>query len=111
MIEFQRILNAVVIHNSNTDVGSNSNLLIFKVILIVIYYIDLGSNYNSNSNILIFKVIVIVKYYVIDPMGLGLYPYTPGGTCISAIIVRYIQILMHYEQFSVFKFGITLLWL
>ena len=36
----------VVIHNSNIDLGSNSNsnLLKFKVIVIVIYYIDLGGN-------------------------------------------------------------------
>ena len=55
-------------HNSNTDLGginnSNSNTLIFKVIVIVIYYIDLGGD--SNSNILIFKVIVIVIYYIIS---------------------------------------------
>ena len=64
MKEFQRNLNTIVIHNSNTDLGgnSNSNLLIFKVIVIVIYYIDLGGD--SNSNILIFKVIVIVIYYI-----------------------------------------------
>ena len=46
--------NTIVIHNSNTDLGgnSNSNLLIFSVIVIVTYYIDLGSNYcNSNCNI------------------------------------------------------------
>ena len=42
--------------------NSNSNLLILKVIVIVIYYNDFGSN--SNSNILIFKVIVIVIYYI-----------------------------------------------
>ena len=60
MKEFQRNLNTIVIHTSNTDLGgnSNSNILIFKVI--VIYYIDLGGD--SNSNILIFKVIVIVIY-------------------------------------------------
>ena len=29
--EFQRNFNGIVIHNSNTDLGSNSNLLIFKV--------------------------------------------------------------------------------
>ena len=65
MKEFQRNLNTIVIYNSNTDLGgnSNSNLLIFNVI--VIYYIDLGSNCNSNSNILIFKVIVI--YYIAWP--------------------------------------------
>ena len=35
MKEFQRNLNTIVIHNSNTDLGSNSNgnLLIFKVIV------------------------------------------------------------------------------
>ena len=62
MTEFQRNLNALVIRKSNTDLGSNSNsnLLIFKVIVIVIYYIDLGNHCNSNSNILIFKVIVTV---------------------------------------------------
>ena len=38
MKEFQRNLNAIVIHNSNADLGSNSNI---------------------NSNILILKVIVI----------------------------------------------------
>ena len=43
--------------NSN----SNSNILIYKVIVIVIYYNDLGGISNSNSNILIFKVIV---YYI-----------------------------------------------
>ena len=52
MKEFQRNLNTIVIHNSNTDLGgnsnSNSNILIFNVI--VMYYIDLGSNCNSNSN-------------------------------------------------------------
>ena len=57
MKELQGNLNATVVHNSNTDLGSNSNLLIFKVIVIVIYYTELGSNiqivkvYNSNSNI------------------------------------------------------------
>ena len=57
MTEFQRKLNATVIHNSNTGLA---------VIVIVIYYIDGGSNIcsNSNSNILIFKVIVIVIYYI-----------------------------------------------
>ena len=30
----------------------------------VIYYIDLGDISNGNSNILIFKVIVIVIYYI-----------------------------------------------
>ena len=30
--------------------NSNSNLLISKVIVIVIYYIDFSSNCNSNSN-------------------------------------------------------------
>ena len=46
MKEFQRNFNAMVIHNSNTDLGgiSNSNILIFKVIVIVMYYIDLGGN-------------------------------------------------------------------
>ena len=52
MKEFQRKLNAI--HISNIDLGgnSNSNLLIFNVIVIVIviYYIELGGN--SNSNIL-----------------------------------------------------------
>ena len=52
-------LNAIVIHKSNIDLG-NSNLLIFKVLVMVIYDIDLGSNYNSNNIILIFKVILIV---------------------------------------------------
>ena len=49
MKEFQRNHNAVV--NSNTDLGSNSNsnLPIFKAIVIVIYYIDLGSNSISNN--------------------------------------------------------------
>ena len=44
MKEFQRNLNTIVIHTSNTDLGgnSNSNILIFKVI--VIYYIDLGGD-------------------------------------------------------------------
>ena len=43
MTEFQRNLNALVIRNSNTDLGSNSNILIFKVIVIhvVIYYVAL----------------------------------------------------------------------
>ena len=63
--EFQRNLNTIVIRNSNTDLGgnSNSNLLIFNVI--VIYYIDLG----SNSNQLNFKGIVIyyIPLYIIDP--------------------------------------------
>ena len=54
----------LVINNSNTDLGSNSNLLIFNVIVIVIYYTDLGNNCNSNSNLLIFKEIVIVIYYI-----------------------------------------------
>ena len=55
-------LNAIVIHKSNIDLGSNSNsnVLIFKVLVMVIYDIDLGSNYNSNNIILIFKVILIV---------------------------------------------------
>ena len=63
MKEFQRNLNAIVIHTSNTDLGgnSNSNLLIFNVIGIVIYYIDIGSDCNSNSNIL--------HCIVIDPMS------------------------------------------
>ena len=62
----------VVIHNSNIDLGSNSNsnLLILKVHLtctcmcVVIHNsnIDLGSN--SNSNLLILKVIVIVIHYI-----------------------------------------------
>ena len=34
------------------------------VIVIVIYYIDLGGDGNSNSNILMFKVKVIVLYYI-----------------------------------------------
>ena len=40
MKEFQRKLNAIVIHNSNTDLGSNtnSNLLIFNVIVIIILH-------------------------------------------------------------------------
>ena len=51
----------IVIHNSNIDLGcnSNSNMLIFKVIhvvtLIVLYYTvytDFGGISNSNSNIL-----------------------------------------------------------
>ena len=29
--EFQRNLKGIVIHNSNTDIGSNSNLMIFMV--------------------------------------------------------------------------------
>ena len=47
MKEFQRNLNAIVIHNSKTDLGSNSssNLLFFKII--VIYYTDLGGISNS----------------------------------------------------------------
>ena len=44
--EFQRNLNAIVILNSNTDLGNN-----------------------SNSNILISKVIIIVLCIVIDPMS------------------------------------------
>ena len=36
MKEFQRDLNTTVIHNSNTDLGSNSNLQIFKVIVLAI---------------------------------------------------------------------------
>ena len=67
--EFQRNLNTIVIHNSNTDLGGNSNLLIFNVI--VIYYIDLGSN--CNSNILIFKVIVIYIYIYIYIYYIALY--------------------------------------
>ena len=41
MKAFQRNLNTIVIYNSNTDLGgnSNSNILIFKVIVIVICYI------------------------------------------------------------------------
>ena len=46
-------LNAIVIHNRNADLGSN-NVLMFKVIVIVIYYTDLGSDGNSNSNIMMF---------------------------------------------------------
>ena len=82
MKEFQRNLNTTVIHNSKTDLGgnSNSNLLIFNVIVIATYYIDLGSNCNSNSNILILKVIVIIiiilHCIVIDPMsGLSIPPH------------------------------------
>ena len=45
MTEFQRILNAIVIHKSNTVITID-----FKVLVIVIHYIDSGSN--SNSNIL-----------------------------------------------------------
>ena len=73
MKEFQRNLNTTVIHNSKTDLGgySNSNLLIFNVIVIAIYYIDLGSNCNSNSNILILKVIVII--IIIREYGSTLY--------------------------------------
>ena len=50
MTQIQRNLNAIVIHNSNTDVGSNSNsnILIFKVMVIIIYYTDLGGISNSN---------------------------------------------------------------
>ena len=33
MKEFQRNLNTIVILNRHTDLGSNSNLLIFKVIV------------------------------------------------------------------------------
>ena len=63
MTEFQRNLNAIVIHNSKTDLGSNSNsnLLIFKVI--VIYYTDLGSNSNSNRQCI-----------VIDPISDSIQP-------------------------------------
>ena len=60
-LKHRRNLNDIVIHNSNTDLGSNSNLLIFKVIVIVIYYADLGGISNSNSSILIFKVVI---YYI-----------------------------------------------
>ena len=69
MKELQGNLNATVVHNSNTDLGSNSNLLIFKVIVIVIYYTELGSNiqivkvYNSNSN--------ISHYIVINPISVN----------------------------------------
>ena len=64
----QRNLNAILIHNSNTDLGSNSNSNILH---------DLGSNSNilhdlgsnSNSNILMFKVKVIVICIVIDHMS------------------------------------------
>ena len=58
MKEFQRNLNAIVIHNSKTDLDSDSssNLLIVKVIIIVIYYTDLGGI--SNSIILITDVLV-----------------------------------------------------
>ena len=73
MKEFQRNLNTTVIHNSKTDLGgnSNSNLLIFNVIVIATYYIDLGSNCNSNGNILILKVIVII--IIIREYGSTLY--------------------------------------
>ena len=47
MTELQRNLNAVAIHNSNTDVGGNSNIMTFKVI-VSNHYTDLGSNSNSN---------------------------------------------------------------
>ena len=64
---FQGISNS----NSKGDMfqgDSNSNILIFKVIVIAIitltYYTDLGGISNSNSNLLIFKVIVIVIYYI-----------------------------------------------
>ena len=50
MKHFQRKINAI--HVSNTDIGGNSNLLIFNTIVIVIYYLDLGGDSNSNSNIL-----------------------------------------------------------
>ena len=58
MKEFQRNLNVLVIHNSKTDLDSDSssNLLIVKVIIIVIYYTDLGGI--SNSIILITDVLV-----------------------------------------------------
>ena len=46
-------------YNNNTDLGSDSNLLMFKVI--VIYYTNLGGISNTNSNLLMFKVLVI--YY------------------------------------------------
>ena len=54
MKEFQRNHNTIVIHYSNTDLGGNSNFLIFKVI--VIYYTDLGGI--SKSNIAIFKILI-----------------------------------------------------
>ena len=44
------------IHNSNTDVGGNSNIMIFKVI-VSNHYTDLGSISNRNIQT---KVIVIV---------------------------------------------------
>ena len=50
MTEIQRNLNAIVIHNSNTDLASNSNTQIFKVI----YYADFGGISYSNSNKIIF---------------------------------------------------------
>ena len=56
--------------------NSNSNLLIFKVIVLVIYYIDLGGISNSISNLLIFKVIVLVIYYI-----------DLGGTCVLVIVI------------------------
>ena len=45
------IESTTVIHNSNTDLGSNSNsnLLILKVIVLVIHYINLGNYGNSNN--------------------------------------------------------------
>ena len=55
---------------------SNSNILIFKVIVLVIYYIDLGGISNSISNLLIFKVIVLVIYYI-----------DLGGTCVIVIVI------------------------
>ena len=66
---------SIVIHNSNTDLGSNINfnLLIFKVIAIVIYYIDFGSNNNSNSIKVIVIIIIILHCNVIDPMSGVLY--------------------------------------
>ena len=76
----QRNLNAILIHNSNTDLGSNSNSNILHDLgsnsnSNILH--DLGSNSNSNilhdlgsnsnSNILMFKVIVIC--IVIDHMS------------------------------------------
>ena len=63
MTEFQKNLNAILIHNSNTDLDSN-----IIAIHVLIYYINLGSNSNINTCVMIFMVIVILNCIVINPM-------------------------------------------
>ena len=42
----------IVIYYIDLGGDGNSNILMFKVKVIVLYYIDLGGDGNSNSNIL-----------------------------------------------------------